>query len=834
MANTTLTQFPAGQTQYKINFDYLARPFVVVTLVNSNDAAQNRVLTVGNDYGFLNPTTIEIYTSQAGFDILQIHRFTSTELLVEFRDGSVLTATDLTNAELQAIHIAEEGRDQTTGLAKQYADQAVEAGKDAQDILNQIILLGKNGYTPVGSFENGWTVRLQNDVLQYGSGPTTTHWRWEGTLPKVVPPGSTPQGSGGIGKGMWIDVTDATLRGQLATTSGASMVKASDGRTVEEWLVQSDSASYRAKNMAKLALVDYKVHNRQNIGVCFLGDSMTAGFDRTSSDVIPPQDGDWATRASMNYPYRFADYLAEQAGCGVSPFVMRAISGHTAIQAYNEPGWQSNPNCDVVVMMYAINDSEGVAGSTLDIYMEYMEKLIRRYIDWGHAVVVCLPSGGGQGAWNPSWLHWAKRMRMMARIYGCATFDAHQVMLNRHYGAVQSDGTHFNSMGYAIHGEKLASMFMAGGLVETYRPVTNETTYWPGVMHDSIGWCNPEGNANTSRSDGSFTRDKIVGGIPANARCVQTFSFYLDAEAAHVYGKVTGQINTIMTNGRWWNNEAKSYYQHAADMDNSFGASLNRVPKNAYDYSGAPGSRKFIGRVIGRGWHTITMFNALDGTSPDWGYINNLTIQPIPIGLSTEQMWGQDEERRYKVVHCRKHPSPSGQGNNLPQAVSLTNILMKVPQSVLGTGPGQLCVPTQYFYNTVPFILRITNEKGDYIEAHMYKNGSSGLTWASKILKTTYSPEATPTITGSLATAKQNTVVAAGSEGANQPLESIFDFNGGLQVQTGNPTTDIAWTGGVYMLFTLTWPGVPPTGYWNMEVEGSDWFGNSESSFGAY
>lgn len=832
MANTTLTQFPAGQTQYKINFDYLARPFVVVTLVNSNDAAQNRVLTVGNDYGFLNPTTIEIYTSQAGFDILQIHRFTSTELLVEFRDGSVLTSTDLTNAELQAIHIAEEGRDQTTGLAKQYADQAVEAGKDAQDILNQIILMGKNGYTPVGSFENGGTVRLQNDVLQYGSGTTTTHWRWEGTLPKVVPPGSTPQGSGGIGKGMWIDVTDATLRGQLAGTGGASMVTASDGRTVEQWLVQSDSASYRAKNMAKLAWVDYQVHNRGTIRSCFLGDSMTAGYDRTSTDVIPPQDGDWATRASMNYPYRFASYLNEQAGCS-SAVVMRAISGYTAKQAYDKAEWQTNPNCDIVFIMYAINDSSGVAGATLDTYMEYMEKLIRRYIDWGCAVVIQRPSGGGQGAENPKWLHWAKRLQMVARVYGCPIFDAHEVMLYRHFAAVHSDGTHYNSMGYVIHGEKLASMLMAGGLLDTYRPVVNEITVWPGMMSDRVGWCDAVGNIGTSRHAGAFTRTKITGRLPGGTRVITTFSFYLDAEAAHIYGKVTGLIKVIMTNSRWWNNQAQPYYQYANDQTPSFGMSIERAPKAPTSFSGARGSRKFIGRVVGRGWHTLTFYKAVDGSDATDAYINSLTIQPIPLGLSTEQMWGQEEERRYKVVHTRKVPSPAGQGSNVPTAIALNSFSMRVPQSVLGTGPGDWCLPAPNYYNTVPATLRITDEKGTYIEFLVYKNGSSGLNWAGKVLKSTLSEPSYPTLTAKLATAKQSVIRAAGQDGANMPLETIYDYNGGIQPQNG-AASDILWTGGVYFQFTLTWPGAAPTGYWNIELEGSDWFGNSESSFGAY
>lgn len=236
MANTTITQFPTGQTQYKINFDYLARTFVVVTLINSADQADNKVLTVGNDYRFITATTIELLADQTGFDIVQIHRFTGTGLLVSFRDGSVLTSNDLTTSELQAIHIAEEGRDQTSGLAKQYADQAIAAGTDAQSILDNIIKMGKNGYTPVGSFEAGATVNLQNDAVQFGTGAAITHWRWEGTLPKVVPPNSTPTSTGGIGHGKWIDVTDATLRGALAQLTGASLVMTSNGKTVEERL----------------------------------------------------------------------------------------------------------------------------------------------------------------------------------------------------------------------------------------------------------------------------------------------------------------------------------------------------------------------------------------------------------------------------------------------------------------------------------------------------------------------------------------------------------------------------------------------------------------------
>lgn len=155
MANTTLTQFPAGQTQYKINFDYLARPFVVVTLINSSDYNLNKVLTVGNDYRFLNPTTIELLASQSGFDLVQISRSTTSELQVDFRDGSVLTASDLTTAELQAIHIAEEGKDQTINLGRMYAEAAGLSAQEAEHLLELMTELVTT---------SGWDSTLRSDL----------------------------------------------------------------------------------------------------------------------------------------------------------------------------------------------------------------------------------------------------------------------------------------------------------------------------------------------------------------------------------------------------------------------------------------------------------------------------------------------------------------------------------------------------------------------------------------------------------------------------------------------------------------------------------------------
>ncbi|MGP0189577.1 phage tail fiber domain-containing protein [Klebsiella quasivariicola] len=75
------------------------------------------------------------------------------------------------------------------------------------------------GYVPaIGSFEQGSLLTQRFEVLLWES--TDEYWRWDGVMPKVVLPGSTPATAVGTGKGKWIDVTDATLRSNLGSGEG--------------------------------------------------------------------------------------------------------------------------------------------------------------------------------------------------------------------------------------------------------------------------------------------------------------------------------------------------------------------------------------------------------------------------------------------------------------------------------------------------------------------------------------------------------------------------------------------------------------------------------------
>lgn len=94
------------------------------------------------------------------------------------------------------------------------------------------------GYITLDSFEDGNTLTLPNQVLRLEA--TGEYYRWDGAFPKSVPAGSTPATTGGVGLGAWISAGDAALRGELNSTSGASMVMASDGDTVEVKLSRLD------------------------------------------------------------------------------------------------------------------------------------------------------------------------------------------------------------------------------------------------------------------------------------------------------------------------------------------------------------------------------------------------------------------------------------------------------------------------------------------------------------------------------------------------------------------------------------------------------------------
>lgn len=149
----TLVNYPlnGSNRRFSIPFDYLQRSFIRVSLFAANKEEQ---LTLGVDFNFINDTTIETVKTYGGADgwtRIQLRRYTDAKRIVEFIDGSVLLAGDLNVATLQALHIAQEGRDSAFDMLTVNS----EGNYDAKDrrIVNVVDGVDKNDAVNKGQLD---------------------------------------------------------------------------------------------------------------------------------------------------------------------------------------------------------------------------------------------------------------------------------------------------------------------------------------------------------------------------------------------------------------------------------------------------------------------------------------------------------------------------------------------------------------------------------------------------------------------------------------------------------------------------------------------------------
>lgn len=220
----------------------------------------------------------------------------------------------------------------------EFTRAAQERADDAIDAL---------GWVLAGDFTAGCTVTDRNQYVLVVGGPG---YRWDGVLPKVVAPGSSPTP---IATGAWVLVGDATLRGDLAAAGGSELVGIGGGRTqADKNRVVGDSAAYADLSGAILDLASNQTHVVVN---------NTAGFTITV--------GPGGQVATVNAALSIADrmkkkFSGEPLSCTVMLKSGFELSEQVLIKNGIDFGWVVIKAEDPVVRVNHLSISEYL--STLD------------------------------------------------------------------------------------------------------------------------------------------------------------------------------------------------------------------------------------------------------------------------------------------------------------------------------------------------------------------------------------------------------------------------------------------------------------------------------------
>ncbi len=106
--------------------------------------------------------------------------------------------------------------------------------QEAMTSIGYVILAGQ-------TFTTGATLNSPNEILLNEA--DSSYYKWTGSFAsggKEVPPDSTPESTGGIGPGKWLNVGDSSLRSDLATGGKATLI-GYNAETVQDALTRHDT-----------------------------------------------------------------------------------------------------------------------------------------------------------------------------------------------------------------------------------------------------------------------------------------------------------------------------------------------------------------------------------------------------------------------------------------------------------------------------------------------------------------------------------------------------------------------------------------------------------------
>lgn len=564
----------------------------------------------------------------------------------------------------------------------------------------------KYGYITMDSFEDGATLTLPNQTLRYEA--NGEYYRWDGEFPKIVPAGSTPDSTGEVKLGAWVSVGDASLRAALNEGTGAGLVGYDDSESYQDGSIGAEiqrlaSAKYLHKNRRLLGQANKKLRAGEPLTIVCVGDSLTAGYDANSADKVPADNGDWATHAPITYPKQLGNSLNAMTNSTVT-VINRGYSGDTAKASFDR--WTTNPNAQVAHIMLGINDTEGKLGATYEQFCEYIEKLVKRYIDWGCGVVLHTTTALQFNSGNNWTAPYYQFVQSIAEVYGCPVFESEIVTQYAEYDGIYSDGAHFNKQGYFKYGRAVASFILAGGYVQNIVPITGLYSQQVGRSTTKVGFWNK--GATIAYTRNSYLTNGGIADFAANSTARISFSFYLGCELAtlDIVGILDGAYVTIAEEA---NETLPEYAKRGPAARNRDTLKRNQgkaiTETSGYIVKGGRTNSKgldaWAGTLVGAGWKTI--YISTYGENATNIYVSGIRIKPARVKdvIQVALFNGRPAETECFISHV---PYPLGaDASSTPAAAVLGTLTVPMPD-----GMQTWQAPISSFYDTQVAYLDIT------------------------------------------------------------------------------------------------------------------------------
>ncbi|EOG2801606.1 GDSL-type esterase/lipase family protein [Salmonella enterica] len=469
--------------------------------------------------------------------------------------------------------------------------------------------------------------------------------------------------------------------------------------TVIDGILKSD---YAMRNARALGTAYVKLQKGSSIKICCVGDSITAGHDTTSPDVIPSPSGNPFTVAPIQYPGR-VQYNINRYTSAPCKVINRGYSGDTAKSSYER--WTTNPDVDVVHVMLGINDAIGYYSATFDEYCQYMELIVRRYIDWGAGV--CLHTATAQTFNNLNNIstHYTNYIYNLAKEYGCPVFESEGELQYCNYADIYSDGIHFNKSGYAKYGDAVSSFILSGGWIGRNKKVNSYTSMQTGRASEGIGFYNKNSGLTIDFAN-SYVFNGAVTAIDKN-NGIASWHFFCDCEFANVY--LIGDIGAGMRIGissPEANAAGNMPYNQFQIKSNTNERLLETSFYTTAERTAANGTKSYAGSLVGRGWKTIYVEGI--GARSEVAYLNYIIIEPTQPNNSSQTAdslysdgvtlhKGQDDV----VVINKPYASRSTSGYEVPAATSLGLVRIPLPNALRGFASNNLYYDSRCVHVTI-------------------------------------------------------------------------------------------------------------------------------------